>query len=47
MRDRDGARSQYGISGTIIAVIVAVVVVVVVFMSSKTELTLYCLVISI
>ena len=46
MRDRDGARSQYGISGTIIAVIVAVVVVVVV-MSSKTELTLYCLVISI
>ena len=46
MRERDGARSQYGISGTIIAVIVVVVVVVVV-MSSKTELTLYCLVISI
>ena len=43
MRERDGARSQYGISGTIIAVIVVVVVV----MSSKTELTLYCLVISI
>ena len=46
MRDRDGARSQYRISGTIV-VIVAVVAVVVVFMSSKTELTLYCLVISI
>jgi len=45
MRERDGARSQYGISGTIIAVIVAVVVVVVI--TSKTELTLYCLVISI
>ena len=46
MRYRDGARSQYGISGTITPVIVVVVVVVVV-MSSKTELTLYCLVISI
>ena len=43
MRDRDGARSQFRISGTIITVIVVVVVVI----SSKTELSLYCIVISI
>ena len=43
MRDRDGARSQFRISGTIVVIVVVVVVVI----SSKTELSLYCIVISI
>ena len=39
--NRDEARSQNGISGTIDVVVVIVVVV----LSSKTELSLYCIVI--
>jgi len=38
---RDGARSQNGISGTIVVVVIVVIVV----LSSKTELSLYCIVI--
>ena len=39
--NRDGARSQYGFSGTIVVIAVVIVIVI----SSKTELILYCIVI--
>ena len=42
MRERDGARSQYGISGTIVVIVIVVAVIVI---TSKTELSLYCIVI--
>ena len=43
MRDRDGARSQYEISGTIVVIVIVVAVIVI---TSKTELSLCCIEIS-